>query len=164
MCWGAEKLATLAENRSVNMRRKSRPCATTLAASGRGDCGTLPVGMLNSNNGTLFYSAKSPGVHRCEEGASAILLLIPSTEEEGGAIQDYPASSVNREMIHQMNRKHTTKVDHSSAIDRSRPPVTPSVGIGKPTEPNHACRDRQSWQRRTSPPIAHSARSNPLFR
>jgi hypothetical protein len=100
--------------------------------------------MLNSNNGTLFYSATSPGVYRCEEGASAILLLIPSTAAEGGAIQDYPASSVNREMIHQMNKKHTTKVDHSKAIDRNRPPSTLSVGTGKPTRPNHARRDRQS--------------------
>jgi hypothetical protein len=104
----------------------------------------LPVGVLNSNNGTLFYAVESPGVHRCEEGASAILLLIPSTEAEGGDIQDYPASSVNREMIHQMNRKHTTKVEACSASDQSRLRVTPLVGRGNPAEPNHACRDRQS--------------------
>src|SRR5271155_3964799 len=60
---------------------------------------------------------------------------MPSTEAEGGDIQDYPASSVNREMIHQMNRKHTAKVDACSASDQGRPRVTPSKRKSSRTQP-----------------------------
>jgi hypothetical protein len=117
--------------------------AATLVANGRGDCGTLPVGMLNSNNGPSLccgIARRSP----VRRGREAILLLIPSTEAEGCAIKDYPASSVNREMIHQMNRKHATKVDACTVTDHNRPRAAPSVGSETPREPNHACRDRQS--------------------
>ena len=53
-CGWAEKLETASENWSVNRRAKTSRCAATLVASDRGDCGMLPVGVLNSNNGTLF--------------------------------------------------------------------------------------------------------------
>src|ERR1700733_5875098 len=90
--------------------------------------------------------------------------LISSTKAEGAATRDYPARSVNREIIHQMNRKHTRKVDPSKAKLVSRSRATPSVGRERPADRNQACRDRQSWQRRTSPPIAHSTRSNAPLR
>jgi hypothetical protein len=54
MCGWAEKLETTPEDWSVNSRAKTNRCATTLVVSDRGDCGMLPVGVLNSNNGTSF--------------------------------------------------------------------------------------------------------------
>jgi hypothetical protein len=75
---------------------------------------------------------------------TSILLLIPSTGAERGSIQDYPASSVKREMSHQMNRKHTTKVDPSRAVDFKRLLAAPSAGRGSPAAPNQAWRERQS--------------------
>jgi hypothetical protein len=51
-CSGAAGNLATPENRIANRRRIARPCTAMLAASDRGDCGALSVGIVNSNNGT----------------------------------------------------------------------------------------------------------------
>ena len=78
--------------------------------------------------------------------------------------RDYPASSVKREIIHQMNKKHNRNLEANNAIFLRRSPAACSVGNENRRERNHAWRDRQSWHRRISPPIAHRVCSNPPLR
>jgi hypothetical protein len=54
-----------------------------------------------------------------------------STNAEGSATRDYPASSVNREITHQMKRKHTRKVDVSKARLVRRSPARSSFASEK---------------------------------
>ena len=97
-------------------------------------------------------------------GLSSSPLTYPIDKAERSDTKFYPASSVNREIIHQINRKQTMTVDASKAALVSRSLAIPSVGRATRTEWNQAWRDRQSWQRRISPPIAQKTRSNPPLR
>jgi hypothetical protein len=81
-------------------------------------------------------------LYRCAKRA-ARSSYISIDWEKTVAIRNYPASSVNREMIHQMNRKHIRHVDPSKVMDVSRPPVA-AAGNRNPVARNHPWRARQS--------------------
>ena len=113
-----------------------------LATTGRGERGTLPEGIANSNKGTSS-TREFAGLIAVRRGYSSNPLLIPSTGAEGENPRDYPASSVNREISHQMNIKQTRKEDTNNPTVVHGPCASPSERR-KPVERNQACRARQS--------------------